>query len=303
MKPKLKKLVSILIVFALTMAPASASGAVGAGKVARETAEYLVSKWGQGAGEGVENLTVAVNRLIREHGEEVVPLFRRHGPDAVQAASRYGREGVGLIQRFGDDGLEVLLRSGDEIVTLVRRHGDGAMEVAIKHRGVGERLVSELGDEGVRLGRKLTTEEVSSMLRLIPKLREGDNLQRFVEIVDHYGSAVFTYIARHPEVVLGGSALALLLANPEVIGTAIETVGEGIGRGIGGGIQSAGEEVLGRGFSVTRWAWAGIVCGLILIVFAGPRYLQVLLERPYRPERKKAGVTPKPRTSGWRAKE
>ncbi len=264
----MRKLLLLLpIAVLLTLVP-TLHALPGAGKAARETAEFIAAKWGrEAAGEGLET---SVRALIRTHGDEIVPLLRHHGPDLIRVASRHGDDAIPLIHRFGDDGMEVLLRSGDEVMDQVRRFGDDAMEIAIRHPGVGERLVAELGEDGIRLGKTLSTEETIQTLRLLPVLKKEGGVEPFVKAVDRYGSAVFTYIGRHPEVALGGAALALLLAKPEIVVEAIETAGTAIGRGA----HAAGTEAIGD-----NWLpWTAIFLLLISAIYAAPRFLAVWLK-------------------------
>src|SRR5690625_4342600 len=202
----------------------------GTGKLARETSGYIVRKFGKSAaGEGLET-TVA--KLIRKHGEEIAPLLRKHGPPMIHLMEEVGSDALPLIRKFGNEGIEVLVRSGNRVLAQVRRYGDDAMEIAIRHRGVGENLIAELGEEGIRLGRKLSTEEVVQTLRLLPELKKQNGVSIFVRAVDRHGSAVFRYLGEHPEVAAGGGARALLAAKQEIVVGAGALTGTGIGRGV-----------------------------------------------------------------------
>ena len=243
----------------------------GSGKLVRETAEYMVKKWGrETVGEGIE---ASVAKLVRQHGEEIAPLLRKNGPQMIRVMEDLGAEALPLIRRFGNDGIEVLARSGETVLTQVRRFGDDAMEVAIRHRGIGENLIAELGEEGVRLGKQLSTEEVVQTLKLLPALKSQNGVQAFIGAVDQYGSAVFRYIGRHPEVAAGGAALALLLAKPEIVIDGLEAVGTGVGRGV----RAAGEEIIGVGNPLTRMIWVALIFALITAIVAGPRFVRAWL--------------------------
>src|SRR5712691_6626744 len=95
-------------------------------KVTRESAEYIISKFGKEVGkETVEALTEKLASISARHGEEALIALRKVGPRGLQImtdAGEHAADAVKLMAKFGDEAAGVLSRPKG--MAYVLKYGD-----------------------------------------------------------------------------------------------------------------------------------------------------------------------------------
>ncbi|MDI6798197.1 MAG: hypothetical protein QMD09_14715, partial [Desulfatibacillaceae bacterium] len=162
----------------------SAQAFPGASKAMRETAEFVLSKFGWGtAGKSVAEITETTAKMVTRHGDDVLPFLRRTGHSGFEALDQAGNKAqdvLKLVARKGDHAVPIV--SDARSLNIFLRYGDNAADAMIKHPGIAENLITRYGDNAARA------------LNAISK----QNAQRFGMLADE---GVFTASSRSPELI------------------------------------------------------------------------------------------------------
>jgi hypothetical protein len=259
----MKRLMITVAVLVMTAFPAHA-GPIGT--AARETAEYVLKKFGlKAAREGGEALASRIASAAARHGDDVLTAVRKVGPRALSLADDAGENAprvLRLLSRHGDDAARVLARP--QGLGLLTRYGDDVAEVLIRHKGIAEPLLEKLGEPAVKAmaavgpqaGRRLAMLTQGGGLAAIGRTPE------LLGVVARRGDAAMEFIWRHKAVLAGTAALTAFLANPEpflsgtseLVGTVAESTVKPTVVAAGNVVQEA------AGF--IRWALTIVLVGL-----------------------------------------
>lgn len=201
------------------------------------------------------------HRPVGESGDSVV---RELGGEVLEGGSRaadeLGDTGRIIVDRLGKDGITLLKRSRDDIVPLVRRYGVEAADVCVKHPGVGKQLVEEFGEAGIRVGKRLETDEVIRLCRMMNRTPPGKGRMMLLERVKRQGGRAIRVVERHPKTVIGGAATGYLLTHPQQLGQLTSEGVTGLLKGVG--IDPARSPIAGM-----------VVVGSLAFILMGPVYL------------------------------
>jgi hypothetical protein len=279
----MKKIVSglmVLTVVLLIASPARADLRTGA---VRETAKYLLRKFGkEAAEEGLEGLAKKIAASAARHGDDVITAVRKVGPRALRLADEAGGQGaraVRLMARHGDDAA-VWVISRPKAMGLLARYGDDAAEAMIRHRGVAEPLLEGFGRPAVQALGKIGPQNGRRLAMLAKgELAAMGHTPELLGVIGKYGDPAMDFIWRHKGVLAGGAALTAFLANPQpyLNGTnqLAGTIGENFVRPA---VEAAGN-VAQEAAGFVRWTLTilvlGLAAGLGLAVKSGA------LEKPW----------------------
>ncbi|QEH36596.1 hypothetical protein OJF2_51800 [Aquisphaera giovannonii] len=259
MIPRFARLLTIgICLFAATSARADV-----ASKIAQETAEFVLKKFGKKAiTEGTESLAKRIASSAARHGDDVFKAVRRVGPGALSLADDAGEQApkvLRLLSKHGDDAAVWVARR-PKALKLLSQHGDEAAEVLIKHKGLAEPVLEKLGAPAVNAlsavapqgGRRLAMLAESGELAAIGRTPE------LLEVISRHGDAAMNFIWRNKGPLAVGTTLTAFLAKPEAFidGTnqLIGTVGENAVKPIA--------EAAGTAISCLVWAVVALVVGV-----------------------------------------
>jgi hypothetical protein len=252
----------LLVVIAGLMLSVTATAVAGmATSAARETAEYVLQKFGRGtAGQTVEEVTDSTARAIARHGDEVVPLVRHAGHGGLAALEQAGDQAPEVIRLFA--------RKGDEAVWLISergklrlflKHGDSAADALIKHPGIADDLIGRFGNDAVGA---LNSVSKRGAQRMAIAAEEGvfsatRRSAELLSVVRRYGDGAMDFIWRNKGALTVATLLGTFLADPEAY--------------VSGAKQLVVDPMLAPIVRSTNWTWivGGLLVVLCLPVIAG----------------------------------
>lgn len=245
--------VLVTLVAGLMLSGAAAAGV--ATSAARETAEYVLQKFGRGAaGQTVEEVADTTARAITRHGDEVVPLVRHAGHRGFAALEQAGDQAPEVIRLFARKGDEaVWLISEPGRLRLFLKHGDSAADALVKHPGIADDLIRRFGDEAVGALNRVAK---SSAQRMAMAADEGvfsatRRSPELLSMVRRYGDAAMDFIWRNKGALTVAALLGKFLADPEAY--------------ISGAKQLIVDPVLASIVRSTDWTW--VIAGIFAITF------------------------------------
>jgi hypothetical protein len=191
-----------------------------AARTIRETAEFVISKYGRGAaGQTVDEVAESTARAVAKHGDDALPLLRSSGHAGFEALERAGVRAPDVIRlyaRRGDDAVWVI--SQPSKLAIFMRHGDDAADALLKYPGVADTLIERYGDDAVKALSGLSR---SSAQRLGMASDEGllaatGRSGELLTVIGKYGDAAMDFIWKNKGALAVASVLATFLADPEV---------------------------------------------------------------------------------------
>jgi hypothetical protein len=241
-------------------------------KAAREAAEYLMRKFGkEAAEEGVEKLTLRLEKAAAKYGDEVFDATRKVGPRALRLlddAAEHAPEAARLLSRYGDEA--VYLASRKTGLALVKRFGDDAAESIIKHGEIAEPLLTNFGAPAARA---LKTVGSRNARRIAMMAKDGDfakigRTEELLNVVEKYGDKAADFIWRHKGSLAVAAVLTGFLADPKPFIEGTKDLVEIVGETAVQPLAEAPKELATEAAKRTNWTVVGlaaiVVTGLLL---------------------------------------
>jgi hypothetical protein len=211
---------SILALAALLLAGVGRSEGGARSKIAQETAEYVLQRFGrQAAREGAEGLARKIEVYASRHGDDFVKAVRQVGPRTfhlVEEAGVNGGKAVQVMARHGEHGATWVV-ARPKGMQLVLQHGDEAANVLVKHKAVAEPLIEHLGQPAVKALQAANTQSGRRLAMLFEsgELAKIGRHEELLEVVAKYGDRAMTFVWEHKGALATTAGLAAFLANPE----------------------------------------------------------------------------------------
>jgi hypothetical protein len=213
-------LVYFIVAIMLSLVLACPSRADGKRKLAQETAEYILQRFGRTAvKEGAETLAAKIETYTARHGEEFINAVRRVGPQAfhlVEEAGEHAPQAVRLLSRYGEEGA-VWLVSRPSAMNLISRHGEEVAGSLLRHKGIAEPVIEKLGQPAVQ-----ALEAVGAQNgRRIGMMLESGELEQIgrtpevLEVVTKYGNSACDFIWQNKGALAVAAGATAFLADPE----------------------------------------------------------------------------------------
>lgn len=200
---------------------ASIARGQGKAKVARQTAEYVMRKFGKEAAEvGVETLTRRIEVLIAKHGDEALVAVKKIGPRALTLADEAGVHGaeslsIKLMAKQGGDAVWVVAKPNR--LAIFVKYGDDAAEAMIKHGEIADPLLQSLGKPAAG-ALKAVSPQAGRRLAILAEGGELAQMGRTPELLDvvgKYGDRAMDFVWRNKGSLTVTAALAAFLADPQ----------------------------------------------------------------------------------------
>ena len=198
------------------MSPAIAGPA---GTAIRESAEFIMSKFGKGvAGQTIEEVTEATSKVVTKHGDQVLPLLRNSGHAGFAALKEAGENApkvVKLYARKGDEAIWVI--SEPKRLAIFLKHGDSAADALIKHPGIADSLISRFGDDAVdalhgvsrQSAQRLSMVTEDGLLNATPRSKE------LLSVIGRYGDDAMAFVWKNKGPLAVTAVLGTFLADPQ----------------------------------------------------------------------------------------
>ena len=223
-----------------------------ASKAARETAEFLMKKFGKEvAEEGAERLVGRIAKAAARHGDDVFAAVRKVGPKALGLADDAAHNGPAVLRflaRHGDDGLRVLNRPNG--LALFSRFGEDGMAVLVKHNGVAAPLIETLGEGAVKAFGAVGAQTGRKMVMMSGDLAKSPGL---VNVIARFGEPAAEFIWKNKGILAGGAALTAFLANPEPYLSGANALAETAGNSVVKPTIAAAGDVAVATVSFAKW--------------------------------------------------
>ena len=214
-----KTVLTTLAALALVAPQAMAGGKV---KMAQETAEFVLRKFGrEAAKDGAEALARQIERAAAAHGDDVFRAIRKVGPRGlhlIEEAGTHAKPVARLLAAHGEHGA-VYIASRPKALQLVLRHGEEAAAVLVKSRGVALPAVESFGKPAVRAFKAIGTAQ--NARRLAMMAAEGGELanlahaEELLAVIEKYGDKAMEFVWKHKGALAVGATLTAFLAEPD----------------------------------------------------------------------------------------
>ena len=213
----MNRLIALAFAVLLSGSHLAQAGPVSAG--ARETAQWIVKKFGPGrVGKTVDEIALATARTIEKHGDEALPLLRATGHagfDALESAGKQAPDVVKLFARRGDEAVWVI--SQPKKLTIFLKHGDNAADALLKHPGIADDLIERFGGKALAPLQRL---EKTGAQQMAMAAKEGlfEKTPRSAELLDvvaKYGDKAMEFIWKNKGALTVAASLAAFLHDPE----------------------------------------------------------------------------------------
>lgn len=215
----MRYLTSILVAVFFALAFNNIASAGTASAAARETAEFILSKFGRGvAGQSLEEVTEATAKAVARHGEAALPLLRKSGHAGFAALAEAGAkapEVIKLFARRGDEAIWVI--SEPKKLAIFIKHGDSAADALLKHPGIADNLIGRFGDDAVGAMNVVSRQSAQrlSMVTDDGLLAATTRSPELLPVVRKYGDEAMDFIWKNKGSLAVASVLTTFLADPQ----------------------------------------------------------------------------------------
>ncbi|MEM6910927.1 MAG: hypothetical protein AAF555_05025 [Verrucomicrobiota bacterium] len=195
------------------------AAAAQSGVVARETAEFLMKRFGkEAAGETVESLSKRVASVSSKFGDEGVEALRKVGPAAfryLDDAGEMAPTAARLLSRYGDEASYIVTRPAS--LRAVSQYGDEAAEAILKHKGIATPLIDDFGEAGAKALRQVDPQNARRLAGLAKEgvIATGGRSAELLGVAARFGNRGVAFIWRNKWKFASAAALTAFLADPE----------------------------------------------------------------------------------------
>lgn len=244
---------SIVVLFLAIFASSSLAGP--AGTAIRETAEFILTKFGKGAaGQTVEEVTEATAKVVTQYGNDALPLLRKSGHSGFTALKEAGENAPDIIKLYARKGDEAIwIISEPKKLAIFIKHGDSAADALLKHPGIADSLVGRYGDEAVgalnsvsrQSAQRLSMVADDGLLTATPRSKE------LLTVIRKYGDEAMDFVWKNKGALTVAAVLGTFLADPQTYISGAKDL-----------VVSPIIEPIARGAN-----WTLIITGFLIVVF------------------------------------
>ncbi|MDX2227834.1 MAG: hypothetical protein SFY92_12180 [Verrucomicrobiae bacterium] len=207
-----------LAVFYILVLPQAAVCGTANGAI-RETAEFILSKFGKGAaGKTLEEVTDATAKAVARYGDDALPLLRKSGHAGFAALNEAGESAPDVIRlyaRKGDEAIWVI--SEPKKLAIFIKHGDSAADALLKHPGIADTLIGRYGDEAVgalntvsrQNAQRLSMVADNGLFAATPRSKE------LLPVIRQHGDEAMDFIWKNKGSLAIAAVLGTFLAEPQ----------------------------------------------------------------------------------------
>jgi hypothetical protein len=231
------------------------AGAGPAGSAVRETAEFILTKFGKGAaGQTVDEVTDAAAKIVAKHGDEALPFLRNSGHTGFTALKGAGENAPDVIKLYARKGSEAIwVVSEPKKLAIFIKHGDSAADALLRHPGIADTLIGVYGDDAVGALNNVSRQNAQrlGMVAADGLLAAAPRSKELLVVIRQIGDEAMEFIWKNKSSLALASVLGTFLADPQTyISGAKELIASPVVEPIVGSIN-----------------WALIIGGLSVIIF------------------------------------
>jgi len=185
----------------------------------RETSEFILKKFGRGAGgKTVDQIASKTTKVLAKHGDECLPLLRLSGHAGFQALEEAGEQApdlIKLIAKRGDEAVWII--SEPKKLRIFLKHGDTAADALLKHPGIADDLIEKFGiNAGGALTRVSRTQaQHLSMMAADGTLDAIPQKAELLAVIRKYGDEAMDFVWKNKGSLAVATVLATFLSDPE----------------------------------------------------------------------------------------
>lgn len=264
--------IQALIFLAVGLAGAGRTYAGARSKVAQETAEFMLQRFGrQAVREGTETLARRIEVYASRHGDDFVKAVKQVGPRTFHLVDEAGAGGAKAVQamaRHGEHGATWVVARPKGMQLFVQ-HGDDAAAALVKHKGIAEPVIERFGKPAVKA---LQAVDVQNGRRLAMLLENGEvakigRSEELLEVVAKYGDRAMKFVWENKGALATTAALTAFLGNPEAFINGARDITQIAGETVvkpALQIPAAAVSEVARG---TNWTIIFVLAGITLVVW------------------------------------
>lgn len=243
------------IIAVLCFAFASPATAGPPGTAIRESAEFILTKFGKGAaGQTVEEVTEATAKVVARYGDEALPLLRNSGHAGFTALKEAGENAPDVIKlyaRKGDEAIWVI--SEPKKLAIFIKHGDSAADALLKHPGIADSLIGRYGDEAVGALNTVSRQNAQRLSMVVDDglLAATPRSSELLRVIRQYGDEAMDFIWKNKGPLAIAAVLGTFLADPQAYISGAKEL-----------VVSPVVEPIARSIN-----WTLITAGVLIIVF------------------------------------
>ncbi len=184
----------------------------------REAAEYIVKKFGKGAGgQTVEEVTEATTRAITKYGDDALPILKKTGHAGFSALEQAGDKAPDIIKLYARKGDEAIwIISQPKKLSIFLKHGDSAADALLKHPGIADSLITKYGDDAAGALNNLSRASAQKLNRIADEgiLNATKESPELLSVVRKYGDEAMDFIWKNKGALTVASVLGTFLHDP-----------------------------------------------------------------------------------------
>jgi hypothetical protein len=265
---------AVWLLAAADRAPAGARS-----KVAQETAEYVLQRFGRPAvREGTEALGRKIEVYAARHGDDFVKAVRQVGPRTFHLVDEAGANGARAVQamvRHGEHGA-TWIAARPKGMQLFVQHGDEAAAALVKHKGIAEPVIEHFGQPAVKALQAANTQSG----RRLAMMLEGGELTRIgrskelLEVIAKYGDRAMTFVWEHKGALATTAGLTAFLTHPEAFINGARDITQIVGENAVKPLAQAPAAVATEVARGTNWTVIFLFAGVVGIGCCAVRYMR-----------------------------
>lgn len=212
----------IACAFGLLLLQALPSAVGGAAKVSQELIELTLQRAARISGrelaeEGLrKSTTEALERLVKQHGTDLLKVIEDGGLELLEGAVRYGDEVIDIAKKASPTARRAFACDLPNLLPLVRRVGAESVELEARVPGLALKVYNTFGDEaGGFIAKNLPTEDIPRLLKYAEK---ADNTTTRNMLLDAYKKEGKNLFERIPArlVLASGLSASMILGTHEM---------------------------------------------------------------------------------------
>ncbi len=199
------------------------------GSVLRETAEYILKKFGKGvAGGTIEEVTEATEKMLVKYGDDVLPLLREAGHSGFNALREAGEEAPKVIKLYAKRGNDAIwVMSENRKLALFLKYGDNAAAALIKHPSIADDVIEKFGTDAATALNAVSRQNAQrfGMLATEGFFTSTPQSAGLINIIGKHGDSAMNFIWRNKGALTVTAVLLKFYTDPQsfISGTNILT--------------------------------------------------------------------------------
>jgi hypothetical protein len=234
----------------------------GAARVSRELIEETLQRAARRSGrelaeKGLRNSTnEALERLVKQHGGDVLKVVEDGGLELLEGTARYGDEVLDIAMKASPSARRAFACDLPNLLPLVRRVGVESVELEARTPGLASKIYRAFGDDaGGFIAKNVPTEDIPRLLSYAEKADNTVTREMLLEAYKKEGKSLFERVPAKL-VLASGLSTSMILGTHEMTAPV---------RALGDAIRD-NEDVAGRAVDAAEKALWFLIAGSCLFL-------------------------------------